>query len=145
MSEMPTTSTSPGISDIIRKVTKDIEDGKPIREQAATEVVLPDPSPSAVDVHREKLGSIIDTACAVALDNGRVTIERQHALMRAVQAKRDTVKEVTEDYLRLVQAVTDHTVIIGDALGELERQFSPTVVFDPPPGKPTPKGNGRRV
>jgi hypothetical protein len=143
MTDMPTTTTSPGISEIIRKVTKDIEDGKPIREHAANEVALPDPSPSPVDVHREKLESIIDTACAVALDNGRLAIERQHALMRAVQAKRDTVKEVTEDYLRLIQSVTDHGAIIHDALVELESQFGAAVVLEPPPGKPA-KGNGRR-
>ena len=62
MSEMPHEQSSPPLSDILRKVTADIEQGKPIREQLTQEVALTDPAPDALAVHQERITSQIGRA-----------------------------------------------------------------------------------
>ena len=125
MSDMPTN-------------TPNIEDPLGLRNMYAerSNVALPDPTPAPMDVHREKLEAVINTACAMALENERVNIERIHGLMRAVQQKRDAIAEQIDEYLLLIQAVTDQGAIIHDALEAMEhRVFNPVVIEPKPNGK----------
>ena len=140
MSEMPNEQNSPPISEILRKVTADIEAGAPIGGEVAP---LPDPSPTPMAVHHEKLESMINTACAVALESTRLAIEREHSVMRAIQQKRDHLHDMASDYLRSIEAVMNHGQVVQDAFTELEREFTSPTVIEPPAGKPS-KGNGKR-
>jgi len=92
----------------------------------ALEVPTVDPAPAPVDVHRERLKSLVNNARAVALDRHRKVRDRQDALMRTIDAKGDQVLHEIDEYCALLASAVDQTDMIDEALGETIESFTTT-------------------
>lgn len=144
--EMPNQQSSPPLTEILRKVSADIEQGRPI-EQPVNEVALGDPAPDPLAVHHERLAAIISNTSALAMDQGRQARDGIDRVLRTFANRDEELTAIVEKHVSEYREAMNHFRIIAEALANVDRMLNAhTVVVEAPPaGKPHKNnGNGKR-
>lgn len=98
-----------------------------------------DPAPNGIEVHRERLRSVVVNARATALEQGRIARERHDTLMRSIGEKGDTLEHAIDEYCQLCASVVDSTHIMSESLEVLVKRFSDSPIPDTIKGSPMRK------